>query len=134
MFELLVVLLILTLALALSGSLYFRSNAALQGEFISKAVASELRKTRSVAIAENTNLQWMQSDFIALLNENANARDKVSFNFSPNGSAENRSAAFTFYSDGSANGGVIRIETLKRSWDIRVGLSGRVTIDEQRQG
>ena len=130
LFELLVVLLIITLALSLSGFLYSRSNASLQGQLISKTVASELRKTRSIAIADNGNRRWGQSDIAALLNENPGASNKMSFIFAPNANLLDNHNEFVFYADGSANGGVITLVAPKRSWEIRIGLSGRITIDE----
>lgn len=130
LFELLVVLSIVTLALSLSGFLYSRSNTSLQGQLISKTVASELRKTRSIAIADNSNRRWGQSDLAALLNENSGAPDKLSFTFTPNVNPPDNHSAFVFYADGSANGGVITVVAPKRSWEIHIGLSGRITIHE----
>lgn len=132
LFELLVVLLIITVMLALSGSIYFRSNLSLQGGLICQTIASELRKTRSIAIAENNNRRWIESDLNNLLSEHTSIRDRVTFEFAPNTGAYN-DAAFAFYPDGSANGGIIRVVAPKRSWSIHIGLSGRVTIDEERK-
>ena len=130
LFELLIVLLIITLTLALSGSVYLQSDLSLQGRLFSKKVAYELQAARHAAIAENTYRRWAQSDLNTLLDEKASLHGRISFHFTPNAGAQNERNAFVFYPDGSANGGTIDVVAPKRRWRIHIGLSGRITIDE----
>ena len=130
LFEILVVLSVIAFALTLSGSLVFQSNPSLQARLASETVASELRKTRSIAIADNAIRQWRPSNPSRPPNDPAAQAESVSLAFTPNAGADGEQNAFIFHPDGSANGGTVSIYTAERRWDVIVSLSGRVTINE----
>ena len=68
-----------------------------------------------------------------MLSGSGAVNDRISFQFTPNASAQTEDGAFVFHPDGSANGGRISVIAPKRQWDINISLSGRVTVDEGRK-
>lgn len=132
--ELLVVLAIIAFAAAVAAPAFGGSRGSLEAKALAEALEGELILARSRAVG-SANIATVFVDVGAARYRADNAsgwvtvNKKLSLRFSSAAPVSGDIAAILYYPDGSSSGGEITIEASDRTYRVRAGINGRVSVE-----
>jgi general secretion pathway protein H len=137
LFELLIVLVILGLALAVAVPLFARALPGLELKSSARTVAATLREARSLAIADNreiavaVDIDTRTIDLAGLRRETLDAGIDLRLFTAAEELIDRGAGRIRFYPDGTSTGGRVRLLATGRLYDVDIDwITGAVTVKE----
>jgi general secretion pathway protein H len=133
--ELLVVLAIMTLALAAAPALLSKARPGVAAQVAVQRLGNELRTARAAAVEQDREvdliLDVVSRAYATPDNRTVRLPDGLAWNIADGALAPSKKIVIAFYPDGSSSGGTIDFSFRDRTYRIvDHWLTGRVSIDE----
>lgn len=137
LFEILIVLAILSFAATVAASAFGGSNGSPEAKALAGAIAGELKLARSRAIGSAEIATVYFDNEVSRYRSDAAPEwtpigKKLSIAISSATPAAGDTAAILYYPDGSSSGGEVTVAAKARIWIVRAALNGKVSVDEER--